>query len=83
MKKKTSKLVLLLSALGIAISVFFCPVSSVPAQAAQTEENTVMPLSDDIQWRYMVVNNAIFKRLYNYTTQEWIGKWIYVCNLND
>ena len=82
MKKKASKFVLLLSALGIAFSVFFCPVSSVPAQA-QTEESTVMPLSDDIRWRYVVKNNALFKRQYNYTTQEWLGTWVLVRYLDE
>lgn len=82
MKKKASKLVLLLSVLGIAFSVFFCPVSSLPVQAASSGETAVMPLSDDIRYRYIVVGNGIYKRLYNYTTSEWVGHWIYVGNLN-
>lgn len=82
MKKKASKLVLLLSVLGIAFSVFFCPVNSVPAQAASSGESAIMPLSDDIQWRYVVKGNALFKRQYNYTTQEWLGTWVFVCYIN-
>lgn len=82
MKKKASKLVLLLSVLGIAFSVFFCPVSSLPVQAASSGETAVMPLSDEIRYRYAVFGNCVYKRLYNYSTGEWIGAWTYVCNIN-
>lgn len=82
MKKKTSKLVLLFSVLGIAFSVFFCPASSLPVQAASAGESTVRPLSDDIRYRYAIFGNCMYKRLYNYTTEEWLGKWTYVCNVN-
>lgn len=82
MKKKTSKLVLFLSVLGIAFSVFFCPASSLPVQAASSGESSIMPLSDEIRYRYMVLGNKMYKRLYNYTTEEWIGSWIYVCDID-
>lgn len=28
-----------------------------------------------IGWRYKIVDGTLFKRQYNYTTQQWIGKW--------
>lgn len=28
-----------------------------------------------IEWRYKVINNKLYKRLYNYTRQEWVGSW--------
>ena len=32
--------------------------------------------ADDIRYRYAVINGKVYKRLYNYTTSEWIGNWI-------
>ncbi|MGF7142183.1 hypothetical protein HNQ56_000593 [Anaerotaenia torta] len=37
---------------------------------------SVTPYSDIIDWRYKSENGNIYKRLYNYSTQEWIGEWI-------
>ena len=31
-----------------------------------------------IEWRIKIENNKIYKRLYNVTTDEWVGDWIYV-----
>ncbi len=32
--------------------------------------------ADDIQYRYKFINGRLYKRLYNYSTGEWIGDWI-------
>lgn len=29
-------------------------------------------------WRYKMIGGVLHKRLYNYTTQEWVGEWIKV-----
>ena len=29
-----------------------------------------------VEWRYKVENNILYKRLYNYSIQQWIGDWI-------
>lgn len=31
-----------------------------------------------IGWRYKKKNGKLYKRLYNYSTKKWIGKWIQV-----
>lgn len=31
--------------------------------------------TDDIRWRYKMINGELYKRKYNYTTNQWIGKW--------
>lgn len=31
--------------------------------------------SDIIEWRYKTENGKLYKRLYNYSKQEWIGEW--------
>lgn len=32
--------------------------------------------ADDIRYRYKSINGILYKRLYNYSTHEWIGDWI-------
>lgn len=34
--------------------------------------------ADDIQWKYKVENGKVYKRLYNYTKNVWIGEWKFV-----
>lgn len=80
-KKRFSKWLLLAGIMSIALSVFFCPVASLPAQAAAPGEATVQPRKDDIRYRFTIIDNKIYKRLYNYSTCEWIGDWIYVCDV--
>ena len=80
-KKRFSKWLLLAGVMSIVLSVFFCPVASLPAQAAAPGEATVQPRKDDIQYRFTIIDNKIYKRLFNYSTGEWIGDWIYVCDV--
>lgn len=35
----------------------------------------IQPLSDDIRWIYEIRNGVYYRRLYNFTTRSWIGKW--------
>lgn len=37
--------------------------------------STVQPRSAIIEYRYKVVNGDVYRRLYNYTEQCWIGSW--------
>lgn len=32
--------------------------------------------SDNLKWRYKSENGILYKRLYNYTTNCWVGNWI-------
>lgn len=38
----------------------------------------INPLVDDIRWVYQTIGDTLYKRLYNFTTHEWIGNWIRV-----
>lgn len=31
--------------------------------------------SDIIDWRYKTENGKLYKRLYNYSKEQWIGEW--------
>ena len=35
-------------------------------------------MSAKIRWVYKTVDGKTYKRLYNYSTSEWIGDWILV-----
>lgn len=50
------------------------------AQPILTNNNTssVSPLAAIIEWRYKVENGKLYKRLFNYTTEQWVGEWILV-----
>lgn len=82
MKNRISKLAALGSAACVALAVLVSPASALPAQAAVAQEETVMPMSDAISWRYKAMNNKLYRRLYNFSTDNWIGPWIYVCDLD-
>ncbi|MFG6358439.1 MAG: hypothetical protein K1W26_16715 [Acetatifactor sp.] len=75
--------------LSMALSLCLCatPLSvyanvSTPIPPANTGDYSVSPQSDVITWRYMVENGKIYKRLYNASTGEYIGEWIYVGEYN-
>lgn len=78
-KQGKKKLATFFAAAAIALTVSFCPAAAMSAQAAMPpSDSTVVPLKDDIQWVYKVENGKIYRRLYNYSTANWIGEWIYV-----
>lgn len=79
MKNRKTKLAVLMSFAAIALAVPFTPTATLTAEAAvSTEGASVQPLSDDLQWLYKVENGKIYKRLYNYSTANWVGDWIFV-----
>lgn len=77
-KKRNSRLLFLLGTAGFALSVFFCPASNLSVQAATSSEIIAQPQRDDIRWRFTIMDNKVYKRLYNYSTCNWIGDWIYL-----
>lgn len=42
---------------------------------------TASPQSHVIEWVYKDENGKRYKRLYNATTNTWVGEWIYVCDI--
>lgn len=56
-------------------------VTNGSADVLQGSEKAVMPMSDRIVWLYRVINQKIYKRLYNMALNEWIGEWEYVRDL--
>ena len=49
------------------------------AQAAASAD-AIAPHADILEWRVKIENGKLYKRLYNTSTMEWVGDWIYVCD---
>ena len=81
MNKKKNKLAALGSVVCIALAVLVSPASALPVQAAVSQNPVIMPMRDAISWAFRVQNNKLYKRLYNHSTGNWIGEWIYVCDM--
>ena len=61
----------------LVFSFAFVSDSWAPVYASTNEScNLVSNRADDIQYRYKIINGKLYKRLYNYSTGEWIGDWI-------
>lgn len=68
----------------LATTAYAAPASEgddTTTNASETSE-TISPQSDVLRWYYKEENGKIYKRLYNASTKNWIGDWIYVCDLN-
>ena len=79
-KKRVNKMLATIgSVICLSISILESPITSITVSAA--DDATIQPYKDDIQWRFKVENNKLYKRLYNYSTISWVGDWIYVRDL--
>lgn len=81
-KKITLFLLLLISSTFIIISPSKASAENTDTYEYLTEttentnpDDTLSPRSDVIKWRYTTINGVTYRRLYNYTTGEWIGPW--------
>ena len=75
-RRKISKLVGLLGAACLSLGVFVCPAATITTYAAAP--SVAQPQSDIIGWAFKIENGKLYKCLYNYSTGEYIGDWIYL-----
>lgn len=75
--------------LTMALALCLCatPLSvsanvSIAIPPANAGDHSVSPQSDVIKWIYIVEDGKIYKCLYNSSTGEYIGEWIYVGEYN-
>ena len=80
---KNRKLINRIAAIGgaacLALTILVSPVATVSVQAAAPNDGEVMPMHATIEWRWKVENGNVYRRLYNYTINAWVGEWEYVC----
>lgn len=72
--KKIINVILLLTL--ILSCGFIQPVSILANEADRPL--TVESRADIIGWRYKTENGRVYKRLFNYSKNKWIGDWILV-----
>ena len=76
--KKISKITLIAVLCSLSL-LFVVPSFSITASAATSSgDEGVSPQADILEWILDYRGTHIYKRLYNTTTHEWVGDWIYV-----
>ncbi len=77
----------------VLAAVFALTLAASPMQPAMAATNhlqeipmesfsgAISPQSHIIEWVYKIVNDKLYKRLYNASTGAWVGEWIYVRDL--
>lgn len=66
-----------MTAMALSLTVG-APAATITTQAAGGGGTTVSPQAEIIQWIYASRDGALYKRLRNMSTDEWIGDWIFV-----
>lgn len=83
LKKVQKKLAAVIGASCLALTLFACPAASLPVQAATNQDYGISPISDIISWVYKMEGDSIYRCLFNHSTGEWIGDWIFVCKIPE
>lgn len=83
MKKHPKKICSLLLVSALSFSIFANTFGMMNVSAASMSEDTcsdteISPRKPNIGWRFKMENGRLYKRLYNYSTEQWIGDWIAV-----
>lgn len=74
MKRKIKVLAYAFVLTGVLGTSVMC--TSNVSQAFVIEADAAETRAYIIEWRYKVIDGHLYKRLYNATTEEWIGDWI-------
>lgn len=79
MKKLKNKLFYFLLSSILWITAF-CPVMAKTPYTQSSSQNNVTisevtPRADNIDWRFQMIDGKLYRRLYNYTKNVWIGDW--------
>lgn len=85
MKNKKSFKKLTAAAAAIAFSAalaFGAPVATISAHAMDNSGNTISTRQQIISYVYSIKDNKLYRRLYNYSTCNYIGDWVYVRDLD-
>lgn len=80
MKSFIKKISIGIGVLACSFSLLSTPVTTFPAQAA-TGGPSAEQQKDILRWIYKTENGKVYKRLYNASTGNWAGEWIYVRDL--
>jgi len=78
------KKTILLTACAFSLSLPLLPATAAvsapePIPQVQALPDSAVPYADNVYWVPKVENGKLYKRLYNASTDTWIGGWVYVC----
>ncbi len=76
-KKFFNRFIVALSVVACSLCFVATPTATVPVEAASGEES-FEPAAEILEWVYAEVDGKRYKRLFNCTTQQWVGDWIYI-----
>lgn len=78
----SKKIISAVATLSLAASILLPPqIVSAANSVTPTclSDTAISPLADAIRWVYYTAEDGkTYKRLYNYSTRDWIGEWILV-----
>lgn len=79
MKKFITKISVLSISLFISMNIFIVEATATNINRYVNQNNSqssqVVPFADVIGWRYKSENGKLYRRLYNYSQEKWIGEW--------
>lgn len=78
-KKILNQIIAVGGAVCLALAILVSPIATVPVQAAAPNNEEIMPMHAVIEWRFKIENGNLYRRLYNYRINDWVGEWEYVC----
>lgn len=82
MRNKTiNRLLSFCGAICLSLAVLASPAAEFPSRAAAAQDEAIMPLSDGLVWKYAVMDDKLYRRLYNASKKCWAGEWMYVMDL--
>ncbi len=73
---KAKKLLTIAGITCFVLASFLSPAATVVSHAAAPTEYTIQ--SDIKEWRYLIEENRLYKRLYNASSGNWETDWIFV-----
>lgn len=82
MRKGFLKKNILVAISGISLAVMMAFSFNVTAYASESvvvdetgSEDSIQPRQAIIDWRFKIEDGKLYRRLYNYTEQCWVGEW--------
>lgn len=46
------------------------------SESTIVSDSEITTYSDNIVWKYKIINGKLYKRKYNSTKKKWVGSWI-------
>lgn len=77
-KKLINQIAAVGGAACLALTILVSPIATMPVQAAPPNNEVSNPQYDVIRWRFKVENGNLYRRLYNYSINNWVGEWEYI-----